>query len=99
MSFFKKIPLAIKYALDNDVPFYKKLWIIFGLFYLFSPIDLIPEPVLGFGFIDDIVILGFIISKMNSELDKYKVNLARKKKEENIKEKIIENVDYDIKDE
>ena len=98
MSFFRKIPLAIKYLFDGEIPFRKKLWVLFGLIYLISPIDLIPAPVLGLSIIDDLVLITFIINKMSSDLDKYKVTLERRKKEKDIKENIIENVDYDIKD-
>jgi len=98
MSFFGKIPLAIKYLFDGEVPFRKKLWVLFGLIYFISPIDLIPAPVLGLSIIDDLVLITFIINKMSSDLDKYKINLERRKKEKDIKKDIIEDVDYDIKD-
>jgi len=98
MSFFRKIPLAIKYLFDGEVPFRKKLWVLFGLIYFISPIDLIPAPVLGLSIIDDLVLITFIINKMSSDLDKYKINLERRKKEKDIKKDIIEDVDYDIKD-
>ena len=68
------------------------------LIYVFSPLDLIPEIVLGFGFIDDALLAVYVISLISSELDKY----ISKQDEENIsmdKEKTIENVDYEIKDE
>lgn len=98
MSFLSKIPLSLKYLFDKEIPFRKKLWIIFGLVYFFSPIDLIPTPVLGLGVIDDFIIIAFIINKMSSDLDKYKLILQRREKEEDIKEDIVENVKYDIKD-
>ena len=40
---------------DPNVPKRKKFLVIFGIIYLLMPIDLIPAPVLIFGFIDDIV--------------------------------------------
>jgi len=36
------------------------LWII-GLVYILSPIDIIPEYILGPGFLDDLAVLGFLI--------------------------------------
>ena len=51
----KRIRSIKKFLLDPSVPKRKKLLIIFGIIYLIMPIDVIPEPVLGFGFIDDIV--------------------------------------------
>lgn len=68
------------------------------LIYVFSPLDIIPEVVLGFGFIDDALLAVYVISLISKELDKYISN----KEEENIgvdREKAIEDVEYEIKDE
>ena len=64
--------LAIKdLLLDPDVSKGKKLLVIFGIIYLFSPLDLIPAPVLGFSVIDDLVLWGFILTHLSDELDSY----------------------------
>ncbi|WP_069649258.1 YkvA family protein [Caloranaerobacter ferrireducens] len=89
MSFIKRASTAIKYLLDAKVPFLKKIWIILGLIYLISPIDLLPEPILGFGIIDDIVLIMYILAKLAKDLDEYI----------NKENKIIENVEYEVKDE
>ncbi|KPU27887.1 hypothetical protein TR13x_00600 [Caloranaerobacter sp. TR13] len=89
MSFIKRASIAIKYLLDSNVPFSKKIWIILGLIYLISPIDLLPEPILGFGIIDDIVLIMYILAKLAKDLDEYM----------NKEKKIIENVEYEVKDE
>ncbi len=98
MTFINKIPLAIKFLFDKEVPFRKKIWIILGLIYLISPIDIIPEPVLLLGIIDDITLMTLILSKLSSDLDKYIVEKEEKKNVKDIKGKIIENVEYDIED-
>ena len=48
------------------------------------PIDLIPAPVLIFGFIDDIVLWLFILSHLKDELDQY-----WKESEESFSQKMI----------
>ena len=53
---------------DPNVPKRKKFLVIFGIIYLLMPIDLIPAPVLIFGFIDDIVLWLFILSHLKDEL-------------------------------
>ncbi|MTI66657.1 MAG: DUF1232 domain-containing protein [Firmicutes bacterium] len=98
MGYFRKIPLAFKYIFDGEVPFKNKIWIIFGLIYLVSPIDLIPEPVLGIGIVDDFVLITFILNKMSMELENYSYEKQRKKQENDIKGEVIEDVDYEIKD-
>lgn len=59
------------YLSDPRVPFIKKIWIYFVLIYFLSPIDLIPEPFLGFGLIDDAFILFFSLIKILNDLDEY----------------------------
>lgn len=97
-KFFKRISVLYKYLLDRSVSIFKKIMVVAMLIYVFSPLDLIPEVVLGFGFIDDALLAVYVISLISSELDKY----ISKQDEGNIrvnKEKTIENVDYEIKDE
>lgn len=45
---------------------------IFALAYLISPIDLIPDWILGFGQIDDLGILGLSLYFLEKDLVKYK---------------------------
>lgn len=98
LKFFKRITVLYKYLLDKDVSIFKKIMVLAMLIYVFSPLDIIPEAVLGFGFIDDALLAVYVISSISSELDKYISN----KGDENIKvdkDKTIENVEYEIKDE
>ncbi len=105
MDILFKISLVFKFLFDKNIPLKEKWWIIIPVIYMFSPVDLIPEPILGFGFVDDIIVLGFLLSLVNSKAKKYydeNSNNFDKKDEENKKdvknEKIIENVEYEIKD-
>ena len=43
-----------------------------GLAYLISPIDLIPDYIIGLGQLDDIAILGFSLHYLEKDLLKYK---------------------------
>ncbi|SHK02606.1 YkvA family protein [Tepidibacter formicigenes] len=100
LSFFKRINVLSKFITDNRVSNLKKLKVIgallFGFIYFLSPIDIIPEVVLGLGLIDDGVILLYLLTTINEELDIYeKIN---KTSNQNYNE-ILENVDYKIKDE
>ena len=45
--------------------------IIAGLLYLANPMDLIPDFFVG-GFIDDAAVIGYLLTKIKDELDKYK---------------------------
>jgi len=93
-TLIRRIGVLPKLLRDPNVRFYKKLMVIGGLIYVVSPIDILADPILGFGFIDDTVLMVYIISKVKEELDKY----LSKDKLEFEKEKIIDHVDYKIDD-
>ncbi len=71
------------------------------LVYVFSPIDLLPDPILGFGFIDDAFLAIYVISKISNELDKYIEydKFKDQKSDDDIDiAKSIDNVEYEVKD-
>lgn len=45
--------------------------ILAALLYFISPLDLVPDFLVGLGFLDDAVILGFVFKKVTKELEKY----------------------------
>lgn len=76
-SIFMKIGLLFDMLKDyfqgnyTSISKVKLALIIGGLIYIISPIDIIPEFILGFGFIDDFMIAGFILKKIDSVLEQY----------------------------
>lgn len=63
---------AIRFMMaDKSVPKRKKALIIFGILYIFFPIDLIPPILFPFSLIDDLLLWIFILWYLSSELDKY----------------------------
>lgn len=48
------------------------LLILAGLIYFVSPIDVIPDWLVGIGFADDIAFLALILNRLDKELIKYK---------------------------
>jgi len=47
--------------------------IVAGLLYFLSPVDLIPDFILGFGFIEDVFIIGLVIKQVAKDLEKYQL--------------------------
>ena len=94
MNILLRLSLIYKFFFNKEIPLKEKWWIIIPVIYLVSPVDLIPEPILGFGFVDDLVMLTYLLSVVMDKTKKYN----NKTKNETSKEKIIEDVDYEIKD-
>ncbi|NLD18656.1 MAG: DUF1232 domain-containing protein [Clostridiales bacterium] len=63
---------AIRFMMaDKSVPKRKKALIIFGIIYIFLPVDLIPPILFPIAWIDDLALWIFILWYLSSELDKY----------------------------
>lgn len=48
-----------------------------ALLYFISPLDLIPDYLLPYGYIDDAVVVGFVFHKLNSVLMRFKGHASR----------------------
>lgn len=98
--FISEIKSIISMMKDKYARKRYKAVVIFGLIYLFSPIDLIPAPVLGFSIIDDIAVWAVILSYLKKPLAEYKDNTAGNKKGGAYKgKKVVEVDDYVVMDE
>jgi len=53
-------------------PFLSAAGIVFTLVYIISPIDLIPDYIIGLGQIDDAAIVGLCLYLLKKDLKKYK---------------------------
>ncbi|WP_300409240.1 YkvA family protein [Lagierella sp.] len=49
------------------------LLIIGSFLYLLNPMDIVPDFIIGIGFLDDLAIFTYMIKKIQGELDKYKI--------------------------
>lgn len=91
---------AIKFFMkDKSVPKRKKLLIIFGIVYLFLPMDLIPPFVPVFGFLDDLILWGFLIYYLRDELDRYWIGEKEVSPSKKYRgKKIINDVNFEVKE-
>jgi uncharacterized membrane protein YkvA (DUF1232 family) len=53
-------------------PFLSVAGILFTLIYIISPIDLIPDYIIGIGQIDDAAVVGFCLYLLRKDVRKYK---------------------------
>jgi uncharacterized membrane protein YkvA (DUF1232 family) len=56
----------------KEIPKKSVIAIVAGMLYFLSPVDLIPDFMLGFGLIDDVFIIGLVIKQVTKDLAKYK---------------------------
>lgn len=95
----KRIKAIRFFMKDKAVPKRKKFLIVLGIVYLLLPVDLIPPFVPVFGFLDDIILWGFILYYLRDELDRYwigekEVSPAKKFRGK----KIINDVNFEVKE-
>ena len=53
-------------------PFLSVAGMVITLAYIISPIDLIPDYIIGIGQIDDVAVVGFCLYLLKKDLQKYK---------------------------
>ncbi len=66
-----KIRLLARYIRDKNTSLLKKLLILGSILYLILPFDLVPDFVIGLGWLDDILVGVFIWLAVKSELNEY----------------------------
>ena len=90
--------IAIKYMLkDKNVKWTKKALVIFGIIYLFLPVDIIPPVLFPFGFLDDLVLWIYIIWHLKDTLDEYWLGEKAQDFSKKYKpSRIVEDVAYEV---
>ena len=102
--FFRRITAIKSLMKDPAVPKRKKILVIFGLFYVLLPFDLLPIILFPVSWMDDLVLWIFIVWNLREYLDKYwlgnkTVNLKKKYRGKDIIDDVKFNVEEDNKDE
>ena len=94
---FKRIRAIKEIMKDKTVPKRKKALVIFGLIYLFLPVDIIPPVLFPFGFLDDLVLWLFIIWHLSDILDTYWMGEKTEDYSGKFKSKnLVEDVTFDV---
>ena len=89
---------AIRFMMaDKSVPKRKKALILFGIFYIFCPVDLIPFPILPVAWLDDVLLWIFILWYLRKELDKYWMGEKPKDYSQKYRGKnVVDDVEYTV---
>lgn len=57
----------------RPIPWSAILWMTAAFIYLVSPLDLIPDFLLVIGLLDDVVIVGWMLTRVDRSLDAYRL--------------------------
>lgn len=60
-----------EYIRDKNIPVYKKGLILGSLLYFILPTDIVPDFILGLGWLDDAAVAAFIWNALRSEITDY----------------------------
>lgn len=73
-SLLKGIRLLWEMLCDGEysMSFETRSWIIFGLLYFITPWDLIPDMLPGAGYVDDVIVVSWVLSVLGEEIDSYR---------------------------
>ena len=105
MKIFKRIAALIPMIMDKEQSLWKKALVIGAIIYLISPIEFIPDFLLPFGLIDDIILWACILVLLGDTLDGYAEKSSKTRKSfVNYNKKfkgstVIDNVEYEVTDE
>ena len=64
----------------REVPYWVISAVSLALLYVLNPLDIIPDVLPGFGYLDDATVLAFCIKLIEKDLEKYKDFLAQRSK-------------------
>lgn len=73
----KNIRYFFDYIRDKDVSFVKKGLLLGSILYFVLPTDIVPDYIIGVGWIDDAAVAAFIWNALRSDLGDY---IAKKKR-------------------
>jgi len=73
-SWYYNFKLLFDMITDKEYAVDKKTYLMIAgaLAYVVFPIDIIPDFILGVGFLDDAFVLGFVVKQLTEEIDRYK---------------------------
>ena len=61
-----------KYAIDGSASAFEKTGILLAILYLINPFDLVHDYIPVVGYIDDGIIIGFLVTSLKGKIDQYR---------------------------
>lgn len=79
-NLIENVQLLYKMLCDSEysISGSTKRWIVFALFYLISPVDVIPDWIPVIGYLDDALVILWVMDRLDDEITRYKAYLKAK---------------------
>lgn len=61
-GFLQRLRYYLLILLDRQTPWYVKLLLAAGLLYIIVPVDIVPDTIPIFGWLDDLAVASFIVA-------------------------------------
>lgn len=56
----------------QQVPWRSLIYVVAALIYFINPVDLLPDALVGLGFVDDIAVVGAVVSSIHGDLEQFR---------------------------
>lgn len=56
----------------QQVPWRSLIYVVAALIYFLNPVDLLPDALVGLGFVDDIAVVGAVVSSIHNDLEAFR---------------------------
>ena len=99
IEIIKNFRLIKRMMADGNVSFWKKALIVVGIVYLILPFEIVPDILLPFGLMDDIILWLLIMYILKDTMRKYRDEDSRGERVKYKRGNIIEGVSYEVKSE
>jgi uncharacterized membrane protein YkvA (DUF1232 family) len=57
----------------RDIPTRSVVMILATIIYFISPVDIVPDFIIGFGIVDDAAVIGYTLKQISTDLEKYRI--------------------------
>lgn len=82
IQLFLKMIHAYRSGEYRRIPWKALVMIVGAILYFVNPLDLIPDFIIGFGFLDDATVIGLVVKSLTDEIEKFKEYLEKQQLEE-----------------
>lgn len=70
----------------REIPAKTIIAVLAALLYFVNPFDVVPDPILGLGYLDDLTVISFVVNTIRKDLERFKRWSGNDEHSESLKE-------------